>query len=435
MPASAILGAQWGDEGKGKLVDLFSSQADIVVRFQGGPNAGHTVEIPLGSKIQKVVFHHIPSGLFWDTTQVIMGDGMVVNPETLLGEIDMLAELGIQATPDRLLLSLDAKVILPIHGAIDRAREGARDGGFLGTTLRGIGPTYEDHVARRGIRFRDTLSDELLQERLERLVFERNALLAAYDCETFQVADIVDWVASWRDRLAPFYAEARRYQAKALQSGKRVLFEGAQGSLLDLSFGTYPYVTSSNTTTGGILTGTGLPPNSLNGILGVTKAYTTRVGEGPFPSELKDDVGDHLATHGNEFGATTGRPRRCGWLDLVALKHATDVCGFTSFAITKLDVLSGLDKIGLCTAYQTDDGPLDHFPNEIGLLDNASQTVEWVDGWDDPTSPWQTLDDLPTQARAFLDRITELTQIPISVVSVGPRRDQSIILSDPLWTM
>jgi adenylosuccinate synthase len=436
MPAAAILGAQWGDEGKGKVVDLLSATADLVVRFQGGPNAGHTIVHERAQGPLKVILHHVPSGLLHDGTRAVMGRGMVVDPTTLLRELLTLREAGYDVTPARLHLSWDAHVVLPAHRAVDAARESSLGDGKIGTTLRGVGPTYEDRTARRGLRFRDLRDDAVLAERLERLLFERNALLAAYGHETLALDRELEAIHAWRDQLLPFCADTHALVQEALEQGQRVLAEGAQGALLDLSLGTYPYVTSSHTTTGGLFVGCGIGPAQLDRVLGVTKAYATRVGRGPFPSELHGPEGHHLATRGHEFGATTGRPRRCGWLDLVALRHAARLCGLTSLAVTKLDVLGGLERVGLVTAYEAADGTrTDRFPDDPEALEAVRPVVLELPGWNEDLRSCARLDDLPAPCRTLLEAIEEATLLPLSLLSVGPSRTASIALGDPLWEM
>ena len=433
MPASAILGAQWGDEGKGKLVDVFSEGANLVVRFQGGPNAGHTIKVKRGEGELKLVLHHVPSGLLHPNVKAVMGEGMVVDPIALLGEMEQLRAAGVEVSPERLKISLDAQVILPLHRALDRAREANRKGGGIGTTLRGMGPVYEDRAARRGIRFRDLMNTRALEPKLDRLLLERNALLKAYGAEEADRSEHLRLLSEWADTLQPFLTETHSLVLEAVNGDSKVLFEGAQGAMLDIGFGTYPFVTSSHTISGGITIGAGLPPQSLGRILGVTKAYTTRVGAGPFPSELFDDSGRHLAEKGNEFGATTGRPRRCGWLDLVALKYAHQLCGFTSLVLTKLDVLSGLPSVALCTAYGTASGETSQFPRDVGLLENVTPVMEQFDGWEEDICGCQSFDELPSSARSLVNRVEEYIGVPVSVVSVGARRDQSIVRGNPLW--
>ena len=433
MPSSAILGAQWGDEGKGKLVDVFASDADLAVRFQGGPNAGHTIYVKKGDVATKMVLHHIPSALLHGNIKALMTEGMVVDPEALLGEISKLADAGVAVTPERLEISFDTQIILPVHRALDHARESSKRGGSIGTTLRGMGPAYEDRAARRGIRFRDLADEAALEEKLGRLIFERNAALAAYGADQVDLSEHQNLLGRWREVLSPFLADTQATLAAALREDKRILYEGAQGTMLDLAFGTYPFVTSSSTIAGGICTGAGVPPSSVRRVVGVTKAYTTRVGKGPFPSELEDHAGRHLAEKGNEFGATTGRPRRCGWIDLVALKYAHELCGFTSLAMTKLDVLSGLKEVSLCKAYETPTGRIDRFPRDPSLLFGAKPVLETFPGWDEDLTGCRSLSELPAPARNFVEAVEEQLNIPIPVVSIGPHRDHIIFEGDPMW--
>jgi adenylosuccinate synthase len=437
MSAVAILGAQWGDEGKGKVVDFLAGTADLVVRFQGGPNAGHTVEAaPPGDSREPVhlVLHHVPSGLLHEGTRALMGAGMVVDPDTLKGEIARLEQIGVRVTPERLHLALDAHIILPVHRAVDRAREETGLGGKIGTTLRGIGPAYEDRASRRGIRFRDVLDADLLRRRLGRLLFERNALLEAYDAEErFDLDETADLLRQRCQPLEPYLCESQPLLQASLQAGDRVLIEGAQGALLDLTLGTYPFVTSSHTTTGGISVGIGLAPSRLDAVVGVTKAYTTRVGGGPFPSELEGPEGQHLARVGHEFGATTGRPRRCGWLDLVALRYAHQCCGFSALALTKLDVPAGLERVGICTAYRIDGEQTDVFPHAPHRIEGAEPVLEYHAGWEWPDQPPTTPDALPQPALAFVDRVAELMGVPVDIISVGPQRQETIVRGPSVW--
>jgi adenylosuccinate synthase len=434
MPGAAILGAQWGDEGKGKLVDMMSADADLVLRFQGGPNAGHTIVVGDPGHEKKLVLHHIPSGLLHERPVAIMGEGMVIDPITLLKEIAQLRESGAEVTPRRLVVSLDASVILPVHRALDAARETARGAGAIGTTLRGIGPTYEDRASRRGLRFRDLLDLDEAERKLGPLLTERNQLLAMYGAEAHELGATLATLREWRDALGDFFAETAEPVTDALDADKRVLFEGAQGAMLDIAFGTYPYVTSSHTVSGGICVGAGVPPARIHRVLGVTKAYTTRVGAGPFPTELGDDAGRHLARVGHEFGATTGRPRRCGWLDLTALAFAHARCGFSSWAITKLDVLSGLPEVAVCVGYELDGQRTDRFPRDPAALARVQPVYERFEGWTDDISACSSRDELPSPALRLVERIEALTGIPAAIVSVGAHRRNAISQGDPLWS-
>ncbi|TVR02656.1 MAG: adenylosuccinate synthase [Deltaproteobacteria bacterium] len=431
MNSCVIIGAQWGDEGKGKVVDLFTEAADLVVRFQGGNNAGHTLVVDGPEGPEKTVLHLIPSGILHAEKTNIIASGVVVDPEVLLGELEELAERGRPVPHERLRISRDAHVILPWHRALDLAREAARGESRIGTTGRGIGPTYEDRVARRGVRLRDLLDEERLRERLEQVLPERNALLAHLGAETFDLEDMVRHGLAFGERLAPWLDDCGAILENARRRGQRILLEGAQGTLLDIGHGTYPFVTSSHTISGGACVGAGLPPSAIGGVVGIAKAYCTRVGSGPFPTELEDADGDTLRANGHEFGATTGRPRRCGWFDVPAMRFAHRVNGFTGLAITKLDVLTGFSRVRICTAYVVDGERVDVADPDGTVLERAVPVYEDLPGWSEDITGAQTLDDLPPHARGLLDRIAELTGIPVDLVSVGPNRAQTIVLTRP----
>jgi len=422
MPGTIIVGAQWGDEGKGKITDLLAARANLVVRYQGGDNAGHTV-VYRGETFR---LHHIPSGILYPHVDCVLGNGMVVNPRTLTEEMDALARRGIRLE-GRLHISGKAHVVMPYHIALDRAAERMRGKGRIGTTGRGIGPAYTDKAARTGIRVEDLLDADLFAAKVEAALRMKNPLLQlVYGASPFEPEAIVEQYLPLAERLRPFVTDTSSLIGEALRSGKEVLFEGAQGTLLDLDHGTYPYVTSSSPCTGGALTGTGVGPGHISCVIGVSKAYTTRVGAGPFPTELKDETGELLRKRGHEYGTTTGRPRRCGWLDGVALRYAVMVSGITELAITKLDVLSGLARLRICVAYEHGGERMERFPSSVAVLARCRPLYEEFPGWKEDISEARTLDSLPREARDYLARIEELAGVPISYISVGPERDQTI---------
>ncbi len=422
-----LIGAQWGDEGKGKIVDLLTERADAVVRFQGGHNAGHTLVI----NGEKTVLHLIPSGVLRDGVQCLIGNGVVLAPDALLNEIEQLEQKGVSIR-DRLLVSTACPVLLPYHASLDAARESARGDAAIGTTGRGIGPAYEDKAARRGLRVGDLTKPDVLAGKLERILRYHNFVL-----EQFFSAKPIDYeqtlqqcltLGSQLDGLMGDVAE-RLHQLN--DAGKAILFEGAQGSLLDIDHGTYPYVTSSNTTAGAAACGTGLGPRDLDCILAVSKAYTTRVGSGPFPTELDDADGQHMAEKGVEFGATTGRPRRCGWLDTVALRRACRINSVDTLCLTKLDVLDGLDTIRLCTQYRLEGGTVDSPPDNANALESCEPVYQDFLGWSQPTLEITDFDALPANAKSYLDAIEDLAGCSIDIVSTGPERDATIIKKHP----
>ncbi len=414
-----VVGAQWGDEGKGKIVDVLSEHADLVVRYQGGANAGHTVV----KGDDEFILHQIPSGILHERTSCLIGNGVVLDPETLISEIDELASRGVR-TDGRLFLSDRAHLVLPYHKLIDRAYEEVQK---IGTTGRGIGPAYEDKYGRRGIRLGDLSNLERAQAAVTDAVDRANRVLAMLDSsERATVEQHVALFERVAPRLLPMTTDIGRLTYDALRDGRRVLLEGAQGALLDVDHGTYPFVTSSNTTAGGASVGAGIGPTAIDAILGVVKAYTTRVGNGPLPTEGGGREGEQLRTLGEEYGATTGRPRRCGWFDAVVARYAVRINGLTDLAVTKLDVLDTIPRIPLCTAYRTDDGMVQDLPAATHALVGVEPVYEVLEGWCKPTSGARKLADLPPQARAYLDRIEDLLRVPIGYVSVGTRRDQII---------
>lgn len=424
----AILGTQWGDEGKGKIVDLLTERADAVIRFQGGHNAGHTLVIDG----QKTVLHLIPSGILREDVQCLIGNGVVLAPEALLQEMTTLEERDVPVR-DRLRLSAACPLILPCHVALDNARESARGDAKIGTTGRGIGPAYEDKVARRGLRLGDLQHPNRFADRLREVLDYHNFVLSQYfKSAALDYDEQLERALSFADVLGPMTTDVTSLLHDLHEQGKSLLFEGAQGSLLDIDHGTYPFVTSSNTTAGGISTGSGFGPNYIDYILGIAKAYTTRVGSGPFPTELFDLTGQHLASKGHEFGATTGRPRRCGWLDAVALKKMVILNSLTGICLTKLDVLDGLEEIKICTAYETEDGEaLRVMPTDSADIAKINPVYETMSGWSDSTVGAKSMDDLPQAARDYIDRIEALMGVPVDIVSTGPDRKETIIRNHP----
>ncbi|MFK8019677.1 MAG: adenylosuccinate synthase [Pseudomonadales bacterium] len=424
----AILGTQWGDEGKGKIVDLLTERADAVIRFQGGHNAGHTLVIDG----KKTVLHLIPSGILRENVQCLIGNGVVLAPEALLQEMTSLEDRGVPVR-ERLRLSAACPLILPVHVALDNARESARGDAKIGTTGRGIGPAYEDKVARRGLRLGDLQAPERFAERLREVLDYHNFVLKEYfKTSALDYNEQLERAMSFADVLGPMTTDVTALLHELHEQGKSLMFEGAQGSLLDIDHGTYPFVTSSNTTAGGISTGSGFGPSHIDYILGITKAYTTRVGSGPFPTELFDLAGQHLASKGHEFGATTGRPRRCGWLDAVALKKMVILNSLTGLCLTKLDVLDGLDELKICTAYKSKDGELRTvLPTDSTEIAEMEPVYETMPGWQETTMGATSMDQLPANARAYIDRIEELLGVSADIVSTGPDRNETIVRNHP----
>jgi adenylosuccinate synthase len=427
MPNVVVVGAQWGDEGKGKIVDIYTREAEAVVRFQGGNNAGHTLVV--GG--EKVILHLIPSGILHPGKFCCIGNGVVVDPGVLLGEIDGLRKRGKFPSEAALLISENAHVILPHHCRIDMAREAKAGAKKIGTTGRGIGPCYEDKVARRGIRISDLLHPEWLRERLQELMEEKNAYLRYLGGEPLDADEVCDELLGHAERLRTYVGDVSARVHQWGEEGRNVLFEGAQGTLLDVDHGTYPYVTSSNTLAGAACAGAGLGPKELDAIVGITKAYCTRVGSGPFPTELEDDTGELLRTKGAEFGSTTGRPRRCGWLDLVVLRNACRLNGLTGLAITKLDVLQGLSEVKVCVAYRLDGRRVDRVPPRAEDFERCEPIYETFPGWSEDARGARTWDDLPANARKYLEFVRRETKTPILLVSVGPGREETVEVEDP----
>ena len=423
MPVTVVIGSQWGDEGKGKIVDLISQDIDIVARYQGGANAGHTI----CWEDKEFVLHLVPSGIFHDGVQCVIGNGVVIDPAAVLKEIAMIRELGYEVV-GRLHISHNAHLIMPYHKKVEEARELWRDGGAIGTTGRGIGPSYVDKFARAGIRVVDLLDRDLLRKKLLESMEEKNAILQkVYGAGELDVDAIIEEYVEFDKLIDPFITDTTELLGKALAQGKRILAEGAQGSLLDIYFGTYPYVTSSHPTAGGCCTGLGVPPTSVNRVIGIVKAYSTRVGNGPFPTELLDEQGEELRRVGHEFGATTGRPRRCGWLDLVALRYSTMINGFTDLAITKLDVLSHLEEIKICTEYRVNGNISRRFPNDLQTLERVEPVYVTLPGWQKDITGITRHEDLPSEAQDYLRFMTDYLGVPASIVSTGPKREQTIL--------
>jgi adenylosuccinate synthase len=424
-----IVGTQWGDEGKGKIVDLLAEHADVVVRFQGGNNAGHTMVV--GG--EQLITHLIPSGILQQKLCII-GNGVVVDPEVLIKEMDNLSTQGVDIGSDRLKISERAHLIMPYHQAVDHARERFKGDKKIGTTGRGIGPAYEDKSTRRGIRFVDLLDPEEFQEKVNTIVDEKNFYLKNYlSADPLDGSDIIKQYEIYAERLAPHVANISIIIDNAIKKGQQILFEGAQGTHLDIDHGTYPFVTSSNTLAGNACCGAGVGPAVITDVIGIAKAYTTRVGAGPFPSELFDEIGDRIQEKGAEFGATTGRRRRCGWLDTVILRNSVRLNGLTGLTITKLDVLGGLETLKICTAYDYRGEILDNFPASLKVLGECKPVYETLPGWTEDISDSTKMDDLPVNVKNYLKRIEELTETPIQIVSVGAERTQTIIKKNPLF--
>ena len=418
---TVVVGAQWGDEGKGKIVDVLAAEVDIVARYQGGANAGHTVDVA-GDEF---VLHQIPSGILHEDKRCLLGNGVVLDVEQFFEELDGLVARGIDAEP-RIGVSGRAHLLLEYHKSLDRASEAARGSGKIGTTGKGIGPAYEDKVARRGVRVGDLRDAERARELIRAGARRANDRLGPAGGELVDPDAVVEAALAVRDRLLPLITDTGQEIQDALDAGRRVLMEGAQGALLDIDHGTFPYVTSSNTTAAGAATGTGIGPTSIDSVLGVVKAYTTRVGSGPLPTELGSELGERLRELGGEYGATTGRPRRCGWFDAVVVRYAARVNGLTGLALTKLDVLDTLEEVQICTGYDVDGEIRAHFPDDLARLERARPVFETLPGWQTDTTGARTVDDLPDAARTYMRRLEGLAGVPIEFVSVGTRREQII---------
>ena len=428
MANLVIVGTQWGDEGKGKIVDLLSEYADLVIRFQGGNNAGHTMVVDG----EQIISHLVPSGILQGKTCII-GNGLVVDPNVLLNEIDYLTGKGVLCGPEKLVISERAQVIMPYHMQIDLGREKLKGDKKIGTTGRGIGPAYEDKVTRHGIRMVDLIDPDEFKAKLSAILPEKNHYLERFlNQAPMSMDDILDQYSEFAKRLAPYVTNVSVVVDKAVREKRQLLFEGAQGTHLDIDHGTYPFVTSSNTVSGNACCGAGIGPTRIDHVMGIVKAYTTRVGAGPFTSELIDDTGNYIQKKGAEFGATTGRRRRCGWLDSVILNNAARLNGLTGLAITKLDVLGGLEELKICTGYRYNDRQLDAFPASLKVLDACEPVYETLPGWEEDISGIRDFRNLPSNVRVYLRRIEELTDVPVQIVSVGPGRDQTIVLNNPL---
>ena len=421
MPAFGIIGAQWGDEGKGKVVDFLSERADIVVRFSGGNNAGHTVINEKG----EFALHLVPAGIFRSHVDAVIGPGVVVDPGSLLQELDDLGSRGVDTS--RLLVSDHAHVVMPYHILLDRLEEESRGEAAIGTTGRGIGPAYADKTSREGIRIGDLLDEAFLSKRLEGVVRQKSNLLTKlYGAGPIDFDELYAQCLEYGARLRPYVVSVEQRVGEALANGARVVLEGAQGAMLDVDHGTYPFVTSSSVSIGGACTGLGIPPSEIRSIIGVFKAYSTRVGAGPFTTELTDEIGEDIRERAREYGATTGRPRRVGWFDALAARYSTTINGFTSAVLTRLDVLDGMPLVKLCVGYEADGKRLDHFPSQPGLLERATPIYEEVPGWTEPTAGATDIRQLPAQALAYVKRVEQLIGCPIDLISTGPKRDESI---------
>jgi len=424
MANIVVIGAQWGDEGKGKIVDMLGAQSQVIVRFQGGANAGHTLKI--GS--EETVLHLIPSGIFWPDALCLIGNGVVLDPEVFLTELDALAAKGIDVSPERLGISPKAHLILPYHKSLDKAREAKRGGGKIGTTGRGIGPCYEDKACRIGIRVGDLRDPALVRSRIAYALLEKNTLLQTlYKYEPLDPAKTVDSLLALAPRILPYVKNVDALVHEAIGAGKNILFEGAQGIHLDIDHGTYPFVTSSNTVAAGACCGAGIAPSDIDEVIGVAKAYTTRVGSGPFPTELEDDAGRYMQAQGHEYGATTGRPRRCGWLDAVVLRESVRLNGMAKMAVTKLDVLQNLPRLQICVAYELDGSRLDYPPQSAEEMARVKPVYENLPGFEDDISDCRKIGDLPVEARNYVERMEELAGVPAAYISVGPGREQTIV--------
>lgn len=421
MSVSVLVGSQWGDEGKGKIVDILSERFDVVARYQGGANAGHTIQID----DNQYILHLIPSGILRDGVKCVIGNGVVIDPNALLDEIDFIEKNDFNIE-GRLFISQNAHLIMPYHKLLDSISESGTK--KIGTTGRGIGPCYIDKYARKGIRIVDLLNRDLLEKKIRENLEEKNNLLKkVYNVEELDVEAIVEEYLTFDKKIDKYIADVPSLLNREIAEGKNVLLEGAQGALLDVDFGTYPYVTSSSPTSGGACTGTGIPPTKIDSVIGIVKAYTTRVGNGPFPTELEDEVGEQLRKIGAEFGATTGRPRRCGWFDAFAMKYTTMVNGIDHAAITKLDVLSELDEIKVCVAYEHNGKTLKTFPSEVERLEQVTPVYETFKGWKKDISACTSYDELPSETKTYLDYIKKTCGFEISYVSVGPRRSETIV--------
>jgi len=427
MANVAVVGAQWGDEGKGKIVDWLSSRADVVVRFQGGHNAGHTLVI--NGVTYKLSL--LPSGVVRQNKLSIIGNGVVFDPWAFIREVNSIKDQGVDVSPANLLVAENVPLILPVHGAVDRAREEARGAGKIGTTGRGIGPAYEDKVARRAIRLCDLTDEAVLKEKVEALLAHHNLILRGLGSDEMKPADLLDPLREIAPQVLPYAKVVWKTLDELRRAGKRILFEGAQGSMLDIDHGTYPYVTSSNTVAGNAAAGSGMGPRAVGYVLGICKAYTTRVGSGPFPTELFDEVGDMIGQRGREFGTVTGRKRRCGWFDAVMVRQAIKTGGIDGIALTKLDVLDGFDEIKVCVGYRLDGQELDYLPANAAAQARVEPIYETFEGWKDSTQGARSWAELPAQAVKYVRHVEELIQAPVALLSTSPERDDTILMNDP----
>jgi adenylosuccinate synthase len=428
MSNIVVIGTQWGDEGKGKVIDFLTEQADIIVRFQGGNNAGHTVMV----KDQTIILHLIPSGILHPEKKCIISNGVVIDPRELLNEIELLQSEGFILNNDSLFISEGAHLVMPYHKRIDVARENLKGGEKIGTTGRGIGPTYEDKIRRIGIRVIDLLEEDVFNEKLKANLKEKNFYLIHYLKEKeFKFEEIYEEYLDLAEKIKEYVVDTSVILNKEIENGKNILFEGAQGSFLDVDHGTYPFVTSSNTVAAGACTGAGIGPTKIDKVIGISKAYATRVGNGPFPTELVNELGESLRAKGNEYGATTGRPRRCGWFDAVMVKHAIRVNGINGLGITKLDVLSDFSKIMICTGYKYKGEVCSSIPSSLSKLERCRPIYEEMDGWGLDISKIREYNKLPDNARRYIERVEELVGAKVILVSVGSRRDETILLSNP----
>jgi adenylosuccinate synthase len=422
MPVIAVVGAQWGDEGKGKIVDMLAEKASMVIRFSGGPNAGHTVHNPYG----EFSLHLVPSGIFYPHTACIIGSGVVVSPSVLLDELEQLWKKGVDTS--KLLISTRAHLIMPYHIILDRLEEQAKGAAALGTTRSGVGPAYADKVARLGIRAGDLADKEGLLRRLRFVLEQKNLILTRiHGAPPLSVEEVYDQLCQYADRLAAFIRETEPIIRQAVERNEPILLEGAQGTLLDIDFGTYPYVTSSSVIAAGAFAGAGLHPVKIDHILGIMKAYTTRVGAGPMPTELGDGTGERIRQIAQEYGATTGRPRRCGWFDAVATRYSALINGFSGVALTRLDVLDAFDSIKVCTKYKVDGKIIDQFPSSTLQLERCQPVYDEVPGWQSPTAHLRRFQDLPPLAQSYVRKLEHLVGCPINIISVGPHREQTIV--------
>lgn len=423
LSSVVVVGTQWGDEGKGKITDFLAEKAEVIARYQGGDNAGHTIVID-GEKYK---LHLIPSGVFYEDKICVIGNGMVINPKALVDELNYLHRHGFRT--DNVRISDRAHVIMPYHIKLDLLEEQQKGEGKIGTTGKGIGPAYMDKAARIGIRVADLLDEDVFRQKLEKNLADKNRLLErVFGVEGYDFSQLFDQYREYAAYVKPYVTDTSVVLNEAIDQGKRVLFEGAQGVMLDIDQGTYPYVTSSNPVAGGVCIGSGVGPTKIHHVVGVAKAYTTRVGDGPFPTELKDDIGDHIRETGNEYGTTTGRPRRVGWFDSVVVRHARRVSGITGLSLNSLDVLTGLKKVNICTAYRYKGQVIEHYPASLSVLDECEPIYEELEGWTEDITGVKSYDELPLAARHYVERVSQLTGIPLTMFSVGPNREQTNIV-------